>query len=107
MPEFTLQDLEAIIKARKLSSAATSYTKFLLDGGTPKITKKLGEEAVEVIIAANMQGVSELKGEMADLLFHMMVLLAHKEIPLEAIVQVLKERTKESGHEEKASRAEK
>lgn len=107
MPEFTLQDLERIVNSRKHSSAARSYTKSLLEAGTSKITKKIGEEAVEVIIAANTQGISELKGEIADLLFHVIVLLAHKEIPLTDVLCVLEERTQQSGHEEKASRAQK
>jgi phosphoribosyl-ATP pyrophosphohydrolase len=104
MPDFTLQDLEVIVNARKHSTAERSYTKSLLEAGTSKITKKLGEEAIESVIAANAQGIPELKGEIADLLFHVIVLLAHKEIPLAEIMSVLEERTRQSGHEEKASR---
>jgi phosphoribosyl-ATP pyrophosphohydrolase len=107
MAEFTLQDLEVIIRDRMHSGADVSYTKSLLDAGTITITKKLGEEAVEVIIAANSQGTAELKAEVADLLFHTMVLLTHKGLSLASVMRVLEERTKRSGHEEKASRAQK
>lgn len=107
MPEFTLHNLELLIKARRQSTAETSYTKSLLEAGLAKITKKLGEEAVEVVIAANSQDVSDLKAEIADLIFHMMVLLEYKDIPLSAIMNVLEQRTKQSGHEEKASRSRK
>jgi phosphoribosyl-ATP pyrophosphohydrolase len=107
MPDFTLQDLEVVVWARKHSVADVSYTKSLLDSGTMQITKKLGEEAVEVVIAANAQGDAELKAEVADLLFHTIVLLAHKNLSLASVMQVLEERTKQSGHKEKAERTQK
>jgi phosphoribosyl-ATP pyrophosphohydrolase len=66
----------ATIQARKATPKAGSYTNQLLEAGLDEITKKVGEEAVEVIIAAHKQGRERVISEMADLAYHSLVLLA-------------------------------
>ncbi len=104
MSGFRLDDLEAIIAARGSASAATSYTKSLLDGGTPRAAKKFGEEAIEVVIAALGDDRAALVGEGADLLYHLLVLLRLKDISVRDVLDELHRRTAQSGHAEKAAR---
>jgi phosphoribosyl-ATP pyrophosphohydrolase/phosphoribosyl-AMP cyclohydrolase len=85
--------LEDIIRARNTEQAAESYTVKLLRGGVDRIGKKIGEEATEVVIAAKNQSRDELVYEVADLLYHTLVLLEHQHIPLEAIWAELLRRT--------------
>ncbi len=101
---FTLDDLAALIKARRNDSASTSYTKTLLDAGMPRIAKKFGEEAVEAVIAAMGDDRKELTMEAADVLYHLLVLLEAKDIALAEVVQELERRTSQSGLAEKAAR---
>ncbi len=105
MSRFTLDDLAAIIASRAQASAETSYTRSLLDGGAPRVGKKLGEEAVETIIAALEGDRTALVGECADLVYHLMVLLHLRGIPFDEILAELEHRTARSGHAEKAARA--
>jgi phosphoribosyl-ATP pyrophosphohydrolase len=70
-----LETLAATIRERRTASADKSYTRQLLDAGTPKCAKKLGEEATEVVIAALGEDDAALHGEAADLLYHLLVLL--------------------------------
>ena len=104
MSSFSLHDLERIMAIRASEDASKSYTKSLLEGGTPKIARKLGEEAIEVIIAAHNENCDAVKNEAADLLFHLMVLLHHKKLSFRDVLDVLEGRTQQSGLEEKASR---
>jgi phosphoribosyl-ATP pyrophosphohydrolase len=104
MSTFGLEDLAAIIAARASATAETSYTKSLLDAGPARAAKKMGEEAVEVVIAAIEGDKHALICESADLLYHLLVLLQARGVPLEDILTELKRRTAESGHSEKASR---
>ncbi len=104
MRKFTLDDLAAIIAARAGAKAESSYTKSLLDGGTSRAAKKMGEEAVEVVIAALQDSREALVSESADLLYHLLVLLQSRGITLDEILSELERRTSRSGHEEKASR---
>ena len=104
MSKFTLDDLAAIIAARAGAKAESSYTKSLLDGGTPRAAKKMGEEAIEVIIAALEDSREALVSESADLLYHLLVLLQSRAIVLDEILSELERRTSRSGLEEKASR---
>jgi phosphoribosyl-ATP pyrophosphohydrolase len=106
MSRFTLDDLASIIAARAQESAEKSYTRSLLDGGAPRIGKKLGEEAVETIIAALEGDRAALVGECADLVYHLMVLLHLRGVAFDEILAELERRTARSGHEEKAARAE-
>ncbi|MCB0044510.1 MAG: phosphoribosyl-ATP diphosphatase [Caldilineaceae bacterium] len=74
----TLSDLFATIEARKETMPEGSYTAELLRAGENEILKKIGEEAVEVIIAAKGEGDERVRYEMADLLYHCLVLLAQR-----------------------------
>ncbi len=101
---FTLDDLAALIKARRNDSASTSYTKTLLDAGMPRIAKKFGEEAVETVIAAMEGDRSALVNEAADTLYHLLVMLEARDISLDDVLRELERRTKQSGLAEKAAR---
>ena len=96
--------LEATIAARRNADPASSYVAKLNAKGLGKIAQKLGEEATETIIAALSEGREELVGESADLLFHLLVLLGSKGIPLAAVLAELDRREGVSGIAEKASR---
>jgi phosphoribosyl-ATP pyrophosphohydrolase/phosphoribosyl-AMP cyclohydrolase len=85
--------LEDIIRDRNTEQAAESYTVKLLRGGVDRIGKKIGEEATEVVIAAKNESRDELVYEVADLLYHTLVLLENQRIPLEAIWAELLRRT--------------
>jgi phosphoribosyl-ATP pyrophosphohydrolase len=104
MSRFTVHDLAATIDARAASGGEASYTKKLLDKGAEHCAKKLGEEAVETVIAAVSNERSHLIAESADLLYHLLVLLRARGITLEEVEAVLAQRTSMSGLEEKASR---
>jgi phosphoribosyl-ATP pyrophosphohydrolase len=100
----TLSRLEATIAARRAADPDSSYVAKLNAKGLPKIAQKLGEEATETIIAALAEGREELVGEAADLLFHLMVLLGAKGVPLADVLTELDRREGTSGIAEKASR---
>lgn len=104
VPMSVLQRLADLIAERVVTGDETSYTRKLVDKGLPKIAKKLGEEAVEVVIAAMEDDREALKGELADLLYHLLVLLQVKGITLDEIGEVLETRLGQSGLEEKAGR---
>jgi phosphoribosyl-ATP pyrophosphohydrolase len=104
MTRFTLDDLAAIIAARANASASASYTKSLLDAGTAHAAKKLGEEAVEVVIAAMEGDALAITRESADLLYHLLVVLHQSGISLDDVCTELGRRTAQSGHAEKAAR---
>ena len=89
---FSLQALEEIIEARKTEMPDNSYTTSLFNEGIKKITKKLGEEASEVIIASLAEKRSDLIYESADLIYHLLVLLANEDISLEEVVDELSSR---------------
>ncbi len=105
MVDDVLRELGATVSARRCESAEKSYTRKLLDGGPELCAKKLGEEAVELVIAAVGQDDAALKAEAADLLFHLVVLLESRGIPLDDVLSVLAGRMGTSGLVEKASRA--
>ncbi len=100
-----LQTLYQVIIDRKANPTDNSYTSSLMKGGINKILKKVGEEATEVIIAAKDGKTDEIVYETADLLYHLLVLLANQNIPPEAVYNELRRRTGKSGIEEKASRS--
>ena len=104
MSRFTIHDLAATIDARATSGGETSYTRKLLDKGPEHCARKLGEEAVETVIAAVGTDRGPLIAESADLLFHLLVLLKSRGIKLEEVEAALAQRTSMSGLEEKASR---
>ena len=76
----TLSDLFAVIQSRKTNLPEGSYTTTLFRKGQPEILKKIGEEAVEVIIAATSESEERIIYEMADLIYHNMVLLAQRDL---------------------------
>jgi phosphoribosyl-ATP pyrophosphohydrolase len=100
----TLARLEATIKQRLGASPDESYVAKLHTRGLPVIARKLGEEAVEAITAALSGSREELTGEAADVLFHLLVLLAEKDILLAEVLAELERREGVSGLDEKASR---
>jgi phosphoribosyl-ATP pyrophosphohydrolase len=104
MSRFTVHDLAATIDARAASGGEASYTKKLLDKGAEHCAKKLGEEAVETVIAAVENNRNHLIAESADLIYHLLVLLKARGITLADVEAVLAQRTSMSGIEEKASR---
>lgn len=104
MSRFTLHDLAAVIDARAEAGGEASYTRKLLDKGPQQCAKKMGEEAVETVIAAIGQDRDELIAESADLLFHFLVLLKSRGVRLDEVEATLAKRTGMSGLEEKASR---
>lgn len=104
MSDDVLLRLAATIRARRGDSAETSYTKQLLEAGPQRCARKLGEEAVETVIAATSQGKAELQSEAADLIYHLLVLLESREVALADVLAVLEQRAGTSGLVEKAAR---
>ena len=104
MTRFTIHDLATIIDARAASGGEASYTRKLLDKGAEHCAKKLGEEAVETVIAAVENDRDHLIAESADLLFLLLVLLKSRGVALSEVEDVLAQRTQMSGLEEKAAR---
>lgn len=104
MAEFDLAALERLVADRAGADPAVSYTRQLLDSGVEKCAKKLGEEGVEAALAAVMDDRIGLTKESADVLYHLMVLLKSRGIPLSDVMAELKSRTVQSGIAEKAAR---
>jgi len=100
----TLLALEKILEERKSSSEDMSYVASLYNQGTNKILEKISEESGEVIKAVKEEGREEIIYEVADLWFHLLVLLRHEDISIEEVELELANRFGISGHEEKASR---
>ena len=101
----TLNDLETIIAARKSANPDTSWTANLLSQGTAKCAEKFGEESIEAIIEAVKGDKAALTAEAADVLYHLMVMLAAADVALADVMEVLDQRQSQSGIAEKASRA--
>ncbi len=100
----TLARLEAVIAERRGGDPSASYVAKMHARGLNKIAQKLGEEAVETIIAALAEDRAALVGEAADLLFHLLLLLSAKEVPLAEVLAELDRRDGISGIAEKAAR---
>ena len=98
-----LERLFEVIESRKGTSAEISYTAYLLDAGTTEITKKVGEEAVETIIAA-LSAPERIASESADLLYHLLVLWSAAGIKPLDVWSELEKREGVGGFVEKASR---
>ena len=90
--EFHLRDLYALLEGRKRDKPEGSYTTYLFEKGLDKILKKVGEESTEVIIAAKAEDRKETVYELADLMYHAMVLMVQMGIPLEEVRQELASR---------------
>ena len=99
-----LNTLEKILEERKSSTEEKSYVSSLYSKGVNSILEKVSEESEEVIQAVKEEGRDEVIHEVADLWFHIMVLLRHEDISIEEIELELARRFGVSGHEEKASR---
>lgn len=101
---FALADLDAIVRARLADAGEGSYTRTLAERGLDVCAQKFGEEAVETVVAAVRRQPDELTAEAADVLYHLLVLLAVAGVPLFDVEAELERRTARSGLEEKASR---
>ena len=100
----TLNDLFETIKARKTADPSSSWTAQLLLKGPEKCAEKFGEEAIEAIIEAVKGDKAGLTAEAADVIYHLMVMLASRNISLDDVVDELAKRQAKSGIAEKASR---
>ncbi|EKN67733.1 bifunctional phosphoribosyl-AMP cyclohydrolase/phosphoribosyl-ATP diphosphatase HisIE [Schinkia azotoformans] len=87
-----INELESVIAQREAEMPEGAYTTYLFDKGVDKILKKVGEEATEVVIAAKNRDPEELKWEVADLIYHVLVLLREQKLPLDEVLNVLVER---------------
>lgn len=105
MADDPLDALDALIRSRKGSDPASSYTAQLFAKGRAKIAQKVGEEATETVIAAMADDAKALTGEAADLLYHLLVLLADAGLSLDDVRAELARRAGQSGLDEKASRS--
>ena len=90
-PEFLFY-LESVIRDRRSNPIEGSYTNHLFSRGLNKIAQKVGEEAVELVIASKDDDKDQFLGECADLMYHFLVLLAQKDATLSEVIDVLKER---------------
>ena len=91
-PLKVFEDVMGVIEDRKIHPKEGSYTNYLFEKGIDKILKKLGEEATEIVIAAKNPNANEIKYEIADFLYHMMVLMAEKGVTWEEITTELANR---------------
>jgi phosphoribosyl-ATP pyrophosphohydrolase len=105
MADDPLDALDALIRSRRGSDPASSYTAQLFADGRAKIAQKLGEEAVETVIAAMGSDTKALAAEAADLVYHLLVLLADAGLSLDDVRAELARRTGTSGLTEKANRS--
>lgn len=99
-----LLSLEAELEKRARSSAERSYTRSLLDGGVPKISAKITEEAAELNAALAGETEDRVASEAADVVYHVMVGLRARGVAWRRVIEVLAKRAGQSGHAEKASR---
>ncbi len=94
----TLQSLYDVILDRKAHPQEGSYTCYLFDKGLDKILKKVGEESAETIIAAKNGVQSDTVGEISDLIYHLLVMMADQGIPLSAVTEELGRRSLKIGN---------
>lgn len=94
----TLERLYEVVMERKANPQEGSYTCYLFDKGLDKILKKVGEECAETIIAAKNEVPSDTVGEISDLIYHLMVMMAEKGIPLEDVLAELDRRALKIGN---------
>lgn len=105
MGDDVLKRLAATIKARRGAGAEQSYTRQLLDAGPVQCANKLGEEAIETVIAGCSEDDVALTSEAADLLYHLLVLLECRDVALAGVLDELERRMGTSGLVEKTQRA--
>ena len=104
MTDFSLPDLETIIADRASVTDGSSYTAKLSEKGVTHVAKKLGEEATETVIALVSENEERVVSESADLIYHLLVALRLRGVPMSDILAELGRRTAMTGLEEKASR---
>jgi phosphoribosyl-ATP pyrophosphohydrolase/phosphoribosyl-AMP cyclohydrolase len=104
LPQTMLTRLEGVLEARKRSTGDKSYTRSLYDAGSPKIGAKLREEAGELAQAIEGESDDRVMSEAADVLYHLMVGLRFRGVPVRSVLAELARRLGTSGHVEKASR---
>jgi len=104
MTKFSIYDLEKRVATRAKANAEESYTRKLLDRGISHCAKKLGEEAVETVLAAITEDRERLVAETADLFYHLLVVLQARGVTLAEVEEALAARVHQSGLDEKASR---
>ena len=98
MSDTVLTDLYQVVLGRKKEPQEGSYTCYLFQQGIDKICKKVGEESAETIIAAKNGAAEQTVGEVSDLIYHLMVLLAAQDIPLEDVLTELERRSHKIGN---------
>ena len=98
MNDNVLKDLYQVVLDRKANPQEGSYTCYLFEKGLDKILKKVGEESAETIIAAKNDVPSDTVGEISDLIYHLLVMMAEKEIPLEDVLSELDKRSQKIGN---------
>ncbi|MBQ9269769.1 MAG: phosphoribosyl-ATP diphosphatase [Oscillospiraceae bacterium] len=98
MNDQVLNELYQVVLDRKEHPMEGSYTCYLFEKGLDKILKKVGEESAETIIAAKNNVPSDTVGEISDLIYHLMVMMAEKGIPLEDVLEELDRRSKKIGN---------
>jgi phosphoribosyl-ATP pyrophosphohydrolase len=98
MSNDVLQDLYTTVMNRKTDKKEGSYTCYLFEQGLDKILKKIGEECTETVIAAKNGDNELLTGEIADLLYHITVMMAERELPLENLLAELDKRSEKTGN---------
>ena len=94
----TLQSLYQVVLDRKANPQEGSYTCYLFNQGIDKICKKVGEESAETIIAAKNGVQEDTAGEICDVIYHLMVLMAQQDIPLDAVLAELDRRSQKIGN---------
>ena len=99
-----MQNLESTIRRRRSADPDSSYVASLTGKGRAKMAEKLGEEAVEAVIAAVQDDQAGMTGEAADLVFHLLVLLADMDLSIDDVLAELSRRDGLSGLDEKAAR---
>ena len=98
MSDTVLTDLYQVVLGRKKEPQEGSYTCYLFQQGIDKICKKVGEESAETIIAAKNGAAEQTVGEVSDLIYHLMVLLAAQDMPLEDVLAELERRSRKMGN---------
>ena len=101
----TLDDLFDTIQSRKGAQPESSWTAKLLSKGPEKCAEKFGEEAIEAIIEAVKGDKERLTSEAADVLYHLLVMLASRDVPLSDVLDELSRRQGQSGLQEKSTRS--
>lgn len=93
-----LDELYRVVLDRKQRPTEESYTCYLFEKGLDKILKKVGEESAETLIAAKNGNREETVGEICDLVYHLTVLMAQLEIPMDDVMRELSQRSKKIGN---------